>query len=290
MGYRGREERSGSISAECRGYELRDSEGEKVGKVDEVFVGENDRPEYLGTKTGLLGNKLTLIPADLARADDERRLVEISESKDRVKDAPSLGSDEEITSEHEKKIRDHFGLDSGSSEGDDRRDRAGDAEGSSPGYRGGSGEAEETRSSDRDRQSGEGSATDRREPWSDSGDDPESGRRRDERAGESAGAAGAAGGAAAGRGGRGTGAAGETGEAREAGERRQSRRGESTDESGSRETVRVSVWREKARAERVLGDDGSEEVRIRKEWVEEEEMVEVEGGSRGDRGTEGQPR
>jgi hypothetical protein len=51
-------------------------------------------------------------------------------------------------------------------------------------------------------------------------------------------------------------------------------------EAGSRpesggEKIRVTLKRERAYAERVRGSDGQEEVRIRKEMVEEEELVEV---------------
>lgn len=287
VGYRESEGHSGELSAECRGYELRDREGEKIGKVDEVFVGDNDRPEYLGVKTGLLGNKLTLIPADLARADEERRMVELSESKDRIKGAPSLSANEEINAEREREVRDHFGLGSGASSA------ASDQSSSSPGYRDdsrSSGSPDTGESAERGNRSSEGGTTGRREPWSgsesgsesDSGRGPESGagtgRPREEPAGESS--------SAADRGGETTGhgaAAGST----ETGERRGARDASARDDD--RETVRVSVWREKARAERVLGDDGSEEVRIRKEWAEEEEIVEVEG-RRGNGGSEGRAR
>lgn len=276
MGYREREENSGGLSAECRGWELRDREGEKIGKVDEVFVDDNDRPEYLGVKMGLLGGKLTLIPADIVQAGDEGRLIEVSASRDRVKDAPSLGSNEEITAERERGIRDHFGLDSGSSESA-QQGQDGDTSEISPGYRRDSGEDQETRASNQDagsdneRQGEEGGATEEREPWTDSGDsstDSSSGS-----SSESAGAA--AGGTAAGYAGRDREGSGETGEGR------QSRSGGSSTGSGNRETMRVSVWREKARAEKVLGDDGGEEVRIRKQWVEEEDIVEVEDRRQG---------
>jgi hypothetical protein len=46
-------------------------------------------------------------------------------------------------------------------------------------------------------------------------------------------------------------------------------------ESGDGEKIRVTLKRERAYAERVRGADGQEEVRIRKEMVEEEELVEV---------------
>lgn len=272
VGYRGREENSGGLSAECRGWELRDREGEKIGKVDEVFVDDNDRLEYLGVKMGLLGSKLTLIPAEIVQAGGEGRLIEVSASRERVKEAPSLGSNEEITAERERGIRDHFGLDSGSSEST-QQDQDGDTSEISPGYRQDSDEDQETRTSnpdagsDNERQSGGGDATEEREPWTDSGDSST------ESSAESTGAA--AGGTAAG------GERRDREESTETGDERQRRSGGSSTGSGNRETMRVSVWREQARAEKVIGDDGSEEVRIRKQWVEEEEIVEVEDRRQG---------
>ncbi|WP_047866085.1 PRC-barrel domain-containing protein [Rubrobacter aplysinae] len=278
MGYRGRDEDSGKLSAECRGYELRDREGEKVGKIDEVFVDEDDRPEYLGVKLGLLGGKLTLIPAGLAQADDERRLISVSESRERIKDAPSLGSNEEVTAERERVVRDYFGLDaspdSGSSS-DEQRSREEDTSEIPTGHRQDP-ESRDTGSGDErpdeTKETGdEDGFTGERQPWSDS-DDSSTGST--ESTGEM--------GAAAGSGSR---EREHSNHSKSAGEERQGRGSETGSEpgpgAGSPETMRVSVWREKARAEKILGEDGNEEVRVRKEWVEEEETIEVEDHRRG---------
>lgn len=266
MGYREREGDSGGLSADCRGYELRDRDGEKIGKVDEVFVDADDRPEYLGVKAGILGGKLSLIPAELASADEERRLVEISESKDRVKDAPSLGSNEEIGAEREREVRDYFGLGStaasASSESDTSPDYRADAAGSGSPRREDPA-PEETSDRSGEYEAAENERSEEREPWSGSRAE---GSTRD--VGESS--------SAAERGPEDTGGA----TSRDTGERREPGRESSSEGGANQETVRVTVWRERARAERVAGDDGGEEVRIRKEWVEEEEIVEVEGGPR----------
>ena len=39
------------------GYKIYDRHGEKIGKVDDLFVDENDQPEYVGVKMGFLGKK-----------------------------------------------------------------------------------------------------------------------------------------------------------------------------------------------------------------------------------------
>jgi len=75
-------------------------------------VDETDREEYIGVKLGLLGRKSTLIPMDIVRVNEADRAIEVSESKDRVTDAPSFDDDEDITGDYERRIREHFGLES----------------------------------------------------------------------------------------------------------------------------------------------------------------------------------
>jgi len=104
-------------------YKVYDNQGEKIGKVDDLFVDETDREEYIGVKMGIFGLKSTLIPMDIVRVNEGERTIEVSESKDHVKDAPSFDDDEDITPDYEDRIRSHFGLESlRSSEGgyDDR--------------------------------------------------------------------------------------------------------------------------------------------------------------------------
>jgi hypothetical protein len=44
------------------GYEVHDRNGMKIGKMDDLFVDENDRTEYLSVKMSLFGLRSTLIP------------------------------------------------------------------------------------------------------------------------------------------------------------------------------------------------------------------------------------
>ena len=93
------------------GYEVYDRDGEKIGKVDELFLDENDQPEYLGVKMGFLGLEGTgLIPWEAAWVNEGERRIEVSTDKETVKNGPSYGDDEEITPEYEERIRSHYGL------------------------------------------------------------------------------------------------------------------------------------------------------------------------------------
>jgi stress response protein YsnF len=91
-------------------YTVYDMHYEKIGKVDYLFVDENDDLEYIGVKMGFLGTKSTLIPVELVRVNDKRRLIEVAADKDTIKEAPTFDDDEEITSELEEQIHRHFGL------------------------------------------------------------------------------------------------------------------------------------------------------------------------------------
>jgi PRC-barrel domain len=100
------------LEEQFKGYEVHDPQGEKIGTADDLFVNENDQPEYIGVKTGLLGMlgiRSTLLPIEVCTVDEERRVIEISESKDHIKDAPSFDG-EDITPEYENTVRSHFGL------------------------------------------------------------------------------------------------------------------------------------------------------------------------------------
>src|SRR5687767_11404070 len=61
---------------------------------------------------GIFGLKSTLIPMDIVRVNEGERTIEVSESKDHVRNAPSFDDDEDITPDYEDRIRSHFGLES----------------------------------------------------------------------------------------------------------------------------------------------------------------------------------
>ena len=93
-------------------YTVYDRHYEKVGKVDDLFVDENDQPEYIGVKMGFLGTKSTLIPIELVRVNDRRGLVEVAADGETIKGAPTFDKDSEITPEYEHGVYGYFGLQS----------------------------------------------------------------------------------------------------------------------------------------------------------------------------------
>ena len=108
-----REERSDRFTAledRYAGYTVYDHDYEKIGKVDDLFVDENDSPEYIGVKMGFLGTRSTLIPFELSRVNDERQVIEISKNKETVKNGPTFDDDREITPEFESEVYSYYGL------------------------------------------------------------------------------------------------------------------------------------------------------------------------------------
>jgi uncharacterized protein (TIGR02271 family) len=105
-----RSDRFTAIEDRFAGYTVYDNNYEKIGKVDDLFVDQNDQPEYIGVKMGLLGTRSTLIPMDLARVNDERQLIEVATDKETVKSGPSFDDDRQITSEFENEVHSYYGL------------------------------------------------------------------------------------------------------------------------------------------------------------------------------------
>src|SRR5215207_493882 len=103
-----RRDRSTPIEDLYSEYTVFDMHYEKIGKIDDLFVDENDNPEYLGVKMGFLGTRSTLIPVDIVRMNDRRRLVEVAADKETVKNGPTFSDDREITPEFERQVLNYY--------------------------------------------------------------------------------------------------------------------------------------------------------------------------------------
>jgi len=105
-----RSDRFTAIEERFSGYTVYDQAGEKIGKVDDLFVDEQDNPEYIGVKMGFLGTRSTLIPMDIAQVDDASSRITVSADKHTVKDGPAFDDDHEITPAYEEQVRSYYGL------------------------------------------------------------------------------------------------------------------------------------------------------------------------------------
>jgi uncharacterized protein (TIGR02271 family) len=106
-----RTDRFTAVEDRFAGYAVYDPAGEKIGKVDDLFVDQSDEPEYIGVKMGFLGTRSTLIPWDaVSTADDEGRAITVDIDKDKAKDGPTFDDDREITPEFENEVYSYYGL------------------------------------------------------------------------------------------------------------------------------------------------------------------------------------
>src|ERR671921_1568805 len=105
-----RSDRFTAVEDRYAGYTVYDQDYEKIGKVDDLFVDENDSPEYIGVKMGFLGTRSTLIPFQMARVNDERQLIEVASDKEMVKNGPTFDDDKEITPNFENEVYSYYGL------------------------------------------------------------------------------------------------------------------------------------------------------------------------------------
>ena len=91
-----------------RGRTLVDRDGDKIGKVEDVYLDRSTgEPEWVAVKTGLFGSNLSFVPihgADTA-GDDLR----VAYEKDQVKDAPNIDPDGELSPEEERRLYQHYG-------------------------------------------------------------------------------------------------------------------------------------------------------------------------------------
>lgn len=106
-----RNDRFTAIEGRFASYLVYDPNNERIGMVDDLFVDDNDNPEYLGVKMGFLGTSSTLIPWEAVRnIDDEQGRIEVSVEKDRAKDGPTFDDDQDITPEVENEVYSYYGL------------------------------------------------------------------------------------------------------------------------------------------------------------------------------------
>ena len=112
--YEERSDRFTAVEDRFAGYEVYDESGSKIGKVDDLFVDESDQPEYIGVKMGFLGMSSTLIPWQLVTPDEGSGSLTVATDKETAKNGPAFDDDREITPEFESQVNSYYGLQSAS--------------------------------------------------------------------------------------------------------------------------------------------------------------------------------
>jgi hypothetical protein len=95
--------------ADWRGKQLFDRDGEKIGKLEDVYVDvETDEPVFGTVKEGFIGRHLTFVPLYGAVASPDG--LQVSVSKEVVQDAPNIEADDELGQPDESELYHHFEL------------------------------------------------------------------------------------------------------------------------------------------------------------------------------------
>jgi uncharacterized protein (TIGR02271 family) len=85
------------------------SDGEKLGKVDQVYLDDRSgKPEWATVKSGLFGGKSNFVP--LASATSTGEDVSVQVTKEQVKDAPGVEADGELSQDEERMLFEHYNV------------------------------------------------------------------------------------------------------------------------------------------------------------------------------------
>lgn len=96
--------------AEWHGKDLVDRYGDKIGKLQDVYVDvETDEAMFGTVKEGLFSRHLTFVPLDGVTIGPEN--LQVAVSKEQVKDAPNLElQGDELSQADESVLYHHYGL------------------------------------------------------------------------------------------------------------------------------------------------------------------------------------
>jgi PRC-barrel domain len=96
--------------AEWHGKMLIDRDGEKIGKLQDVYVDvETDEPQFGTVKEGLIGRHLTFVPLGGLKVGPDD--LQVAVSRQQVKDAPNIEQHgEELSQADESALYHHYEL------------------------------------------------------------------------------------------------------------------------------------------------------------------------------------
>ena len=96
--------------AEWRGKDLVDRDGDKIGKLEDVYVDvETDQPMFGTVKEGRVGRHLTFVPLGGITVGPDN--LQVTVSKEQVKDAPNMEMEgEELSQTDEATLYHHYQL------------------------------------------------------------------------------------------------------------------------------------------------------------------------------------
>jgi len=92
-----------------QGHAVTDSNGEKLGKIEDIYLDEESgNPEWALVGMGLFGGTSTLVP--LAGATAEGDQIQVAFDKEKVRGAPDVLADQELSQEEEEQLYSYYGI------------------------------------------------------------------------------------------------------------------------------------------------------------------------------------
>jgi uncharacterized protein (TIGR02271 family) len=92
-----------------------DNDGDKIGKVGQVYFDDNtDEPKWVTVNTGLFGTNESFVPLQGAAASGDR--LTVAYDKATVKDAPHVGDDGHLSPQEEERLYEYYSLDYGTAD------------------------------------------------------------------------------------------------------------------------------------------------------------------------------
>jgi sporulation protein YlmC with PRC-barrel domain len=93
-----------------RGMKMIDADGDKIGTIEDILLDRHTgEPAWAAVKTGLFGLKHTLVPIRDAEVAGDKE-VRVPFDKEKVKDAPRIDPDGELSPEEERQLWQHYDL------------------------------------------------------------------------------------------------------------------------------------------------------------------------------------
>ncbi len=93
-----------------RQHDVIDPDGNKIGKLEAIYVDTaSDEPSFATVQVGVVGrHRLVFVPLDGATVGPT--YLRVRYPKKQVRDAPAIGTDDELAAEDEPAVFEHYGL------------------------------------------------------------------------------------------------------------------------------------------------------------------------------------
>jgi hypothetical protein len=102
-----------------RGQDVVGPDGSKIGTLDHIYLDrQTGEPTFGAIKTGLFGTNVSLVPLEGATGGSGS--VQLPFDKQKIKDAPNIDADAELSEAEEQRLYEYYGVGYQGFEGEDR--------------------------------------------------------------------------------------------------------------------------------------------------------------------------